>query len=196
MDSSRITNRKHSPAFIGPFVLVELKNNLAKLVHFYIGKPLKNFINVDKLKRLRDEPREVLYNRHRPTQQSFSTDSDVLAQRTVQPPIEQRTDGAQNSLNAIDTALKLDNGQSLWQTLQREQDEIDKMVYIEKSEQAQDINLNETSSTRVQSPQLQSPTQLSSQTDLEQQVKRSELLPLTSAVSQQLPIRSPDMSGE
>jgi hypothetical protein len=37
MDSSRIMNRKHSPAFIGPFVLVELKNNLAKLVHFYTG---------------------------------------------------------------------------------------------------------------------------------------------------------------
>jgi hypothetical protein len=54
MDSSRITNRKHSPAFIGPFFLVELKNNLAKLVHLYTGKPLKNFINVDKLKRLRD----------------------------------------------------------------------------------------------------------------------------------------------
>jgi hypothetical protein len=49
IDSSRITNRKHSPAYIGPFVLVELKNNLAKLVHFYTGKPLKNFINVDKL---------------------------------------------------------------------------------------------------------------------------------------------------
>jgi hypothetical protein len=97
MDSSRITNRKHSPAFIGPFVLVELKNNLAKLVHFRTGKPLKNFINVDKLKRLRDEPRKVLYNRHRPTQQTFSTDTDVLAQRTMQLAIEQRTDGAQNS---------------------------------------------------------------------------------------------------
>jgi hypothetical protein len=191
MDSSRITNRKHSTAFIGPFVLVELKNNLAKLVHFYTGKPLKNFINVDKLKRLRDEPREVLYNRHRPRQQTFSMDIEVLAQRTVQPVIEQRTDGSQNSLNAIATALKLDNGESLWQTLQREQDEIGKIVYIEKSEQAQDINLNETSSTRVQSPQLQSPAQLSSQTDLEQQVNRSDLLLLTSVVSQQLAIRSP-----
>jgi hypothetical protein len=152
---------------------------------------LKNFINVDKLKRLRDEPREVLYNRHRPTQQTFSTDNDALAQRTVQPAIEQRTDGAQNSLNAIGTALKLDNGESLWQTLQREQDEIGKVVYIEKSEQAQDINLNETSSTRVQSPQLQSPAKISSRTNLEQQAKRSDLLPLTSAGSQQLPVRSP-----
>jgi hypothetical protein len=106
MDSSRITNRKHSPAFIGPFVLVQLKNNLAKLVHFYTGKPLKNFIN------------------H--TQQTFSTDNDVLAQRTVQPAIEQRADGAQNSLNAIGTVLKLDNDNSLWHALQREQDEIAK----------------------------------------------------------------------
>jgi hypothetical protein len=152
---------------------------------------LKNFINVDKLKRLRDEPREVLYNRHKPTQQSFSMDNDELAQRTVQPAIEQRADGAQNSLNAIGTALKLDNGNSLWQAFQLEQDEIGKVIYIEKSEQAQDINLNETSSTRVQSPQLQSPVQLDSQTNLERQVKRSDLLPLTSAVGQQLPVRSP-----
>jgi hypothetical protein len=148
---------------------------------------LKNFINVDKLKRLRDEPREVLYNRHRPTQQSFSTDNDVLAQRTVQPAMEERADGAQNSLNAIGTALKLDNGNSLWQAFQREQDEIGKVIYIERSEQAQDINLNETSST----PQLQSPVQLDSQTNLERQVKHSDLLPLTSAMGQQLPVRSP-----
>jgi hypothetical protein len=98
MDSSRITNRKHSPAYIGPFFLVELKNNLAKLVHFYTGKPLKIFINMDKLKRLRDEPREVLYNRHRPTQQTIITDNDVSVHWTVQPTIEQRVDGAQNSL--------------------------------------------------------------------------------------------------
>jgi hypothetical protein len=149
---------------------------------------LKNFINVDKLKRLRDEPREVLYNRHRPTQQSFSTDNDVLAQRTVQPAMEERADGAQNSLNAIGTALKLDNGNSLWQAFQREQDEIGKVIYIERSEQAQDINLNETSSS---TPQLQSPVQLDSQTNLERQVKHSDLLPLTSAMGQQLPVRSP-----
>jgi hypothetical protein len=188
MDSSRITNRKHSPAFIGPFVVVQLKNNLAKLVHFYTGKPLKNFINVDKLKRLRDEPREVLYNRHKPTQQSFSMDNDELAQRTVQPAIEQRADGAQNSLNEIGTTLKLDNGNSLWQAFQREQDEIGKVSYIQESEQAQDINLNETSGTRGQSSQLQSPVQLGSQTNLERQVKRSDLLPLTSAVGHQLPV--------
>jgi hypothetical protein len=191
MDSSRITNRKHSPAFIGPFVLVQLKNNLAKLVHFYTGKPLKNFINMDKFKRLRDEPREVLHNRHRPTQQTFSTDNDVLTQRTVQLAIEQRADGAQNSLNAIGTVLKPDNDNSLWHALQREQDEIGKVIYIEKSEQAQDINLNETSCTRVQSPQLQPPVQRKRQTDLEQQMKSSDLLPWTSAVSQQLPVGSP-----
>jgi hypothetical protein len=80
----------------------------------------------------------------------------------VQPSIEQRVDGAQNSLNAIGTALKLDNDNSFWQAQQREQDEIGRVIYIEKSEQAQDINLNATSSTRVQSPQLQSPAQLSS----------------------------------
>jgi hypothetical protein len=73
MDSSRITNRKHPPAYIGPIVLVELKNHLEKLVHFYTGKPLKNFINVDKLKRLRDELCEVLYTTHRPTQQTLIT---------------------------------------------------------------------------------------------------------------------------
>jgi hypothetical protein len=96
----------------------------------------------------------------------------VLAQRTVQPALEQRADGAQNPLNALGTVLKLANGNSLWQALQREQDEIGKVIYIEKSEQAQDINLNETSCTRAQSPQLQSPVQLNRQTDLEQQMKR------------------------
>jgi hypothetical protein len=190
MDSSRITNRKHSPAYIGPFVLVQLKNNLAKLVHFYTGKPLKNFINVDKLKRLRDEPREVLYNRHRPTQQTSSTDNDVLTQRTVQPAVEQRADGAQNSLNAIGAALKLKNDNSPWQALQRAPDETDKVIYIEKSEQAQNINLNETNCTRQQSPQLQSPEQRGRQTDVAQQMKRSDLSPWTSAVRQQLPARS------
>jgi hypothetical protein len=42
----------------------------------------------------------------------------------------------------------------------------------------------------VQSPQLQSPVQRNRQTALEQQMKRSDLLPWTSAVSQQLPVRS------
>jgi hypothetical protein len=73
IDSSRHINRKHSSAFIGPFVVVELKNSFVKLVHFNTGKPLKNFINVDKLRRLRDESHEVLYNRHKLTQQTFIT---------------------------------------------------------------------------------------------------------------------------
>jgi hypothetical protein len=191
MDSSRITNRKHSPAFIGPFVLVQLKNNLAKLVHFYTGKPLKNFINVDKLKRLRDEPREVLYNRHRPTQQTSNTDNEMLTQRTVQPAVEQRADGARNSLNAIGTALKLENDNSLWHALQREQGETGKVIYIEKSEQARDVKLNEMNGKRLPSPQPQSPAQRSRQTDVAQQMKRSDLLPWTAAASQQLPVRSP-----
>ena len=131
MNSSRLTNRKHSPAFIGPFVLVELKNNLAKLVHFYTGKPLKNFINADKLKRLRDESREVLYNRHRPTQQTFITDNDMPDQRTVQPAIESRADGAQSSLNAIIAPLTLANDNPLWQDPQRKQDEIGSAVVLE-----------------------------------------------------------------
>jgi hypothetical protein len=114
----------------------------------------------------------------------------VSVQRTVQPTIEQRIDGAQNSLNAIGTALKLDNDNSLWQNSQEEPDEIGRLIYIEKSEQAQDIILNATNSTRVQSPQLPSPAQLSSQTDLERQVKRCDLLPLTSAAGQQLSERS------
>jgi hypothetical protein len=109
----------------------------------------------------------------------------------VQPAIEQRADGAQNSLNDIGTVLKLDNDNSLWHALQREQDEIGKVIYIEKREQAQDINLNETSCTRVQSPQLQSVIQRNRQMDLEQQMKRSDLVPWASAASQQLPVRSP-----
>jgi hypothetical protein len=42
-----------------------------------------------------------------PHNKPLSTDNDVLAERTVQPAVEQRADGAQNSLNAIGAALKL-----------------------------------------------------------------------------------------
>jgi hypothetical protein len=87
--------------------------------------------------------------------------------------------------------LTLDNDNSLWHALLREQDETGKIIYIEQSEQAQDINLNETSCTRVQSPQLQSVIQRNRQMDLEQQMKRSDLVPWASAASQQLPVRSP-----
>jgi hypothetical protein len=73
---------------------------------------------------------------------------------------------------------------------------IGKVSYIQESEQAQDIKLNETSGTRGQSSQLQSPVQLGSQTNLERQVKRSDLLPLTSAVGHQLPVSNLTRPGE
>jgi hypothetical protein len=140
MDSSRLTNRKHSPAYIGPFVVVELKNNLVKLVHFYTGKPLKNFINVDKLRRLRDESREVLYNRHKPTQQTFITEDMMTEQRTVQPSSDTNADGAQNSLNPIDTIVKPGNNTPVSQSLERGQNEKDKPVDTTRNGRITEIN--------------------------------------------------------
>ena len=63
LESSKIHNRKHSPLYVGPYVIVDLNNSLVRLQHFYSGKLLKNWINVCKLKRLRDESRDRLYNK-------------------------------------------------------------------------------------------------------------------------------------
>jgi hypothetical protein len=80
LESNRLQNRKHSPNWCGPYYLLDLKGDLARVQHMYSGKILKNWINVSKLKRLRDESRQVLYNKYKP-------DAEMDEQPTVQTPI-------------------------------------------------------------------------------------------------------------
>jgi hypothetical protein len=84
LDSSRLSNRKHSAVWIGPYVIVSIRNSSDKLVHFYTGRELKNFINVDKLKRLRDSSRDILYNRHRTDPHPYTSDALPAEQSTIQ----------------------------------------------------------------------------------------------------------------
>jgi hypothetical protein len=50
--------------FRGPYVLLEVKSDLARLAHMYTGRQLPSYINVDKLRLLKDVGRDVLYNRY------------------------------------------------------------------------------------------------------------------------------------
>jgi hypothetical protein len=108
LDSSRLSNKKHSPVWIGPYVIVSVRNSLVKLVHFYTGRELKNFINVDKLKRLRDSSRDILYNRHRPAQHPFISDAPPAEQPTIQTRRTTEKDGPQ-PLTMIKRATVLDD---------------------------------------------------------------------------------------
>jgi hypothetical protein len=108
LDSNRLTNKKHSAVWVEPYMIVDLRNSLVKLVHFYTGRELKNFINVDKLKRLRDTPRDVMYNRHRTAQHPFISDAPSTEQPTVQTSRTTAKDGPQ-SLTVIRRATVLDD---------------------------------------------------------------------------------------
>jgi hypothetical protein len=98
------------------------------------------FINVDKLRRLRDESRQVLYNRHKPTQQTFVTEDMMTEQRTVQPSYDTNADGAQNSLNPINTIVKPANNTSVSQSLEHGQNEKDKPVDTTRNGRITEIN--------------------------------------------------------
>jgi hypothetical protein len=185
-DSSRLTNRKHSPAFIGPFVLVELKNNLVKLVHFYTGKPLKNFINMDKLRRLRDESRAVLYNRHKPTQQTFITEDMMMEQRPVQPSSDTNADGAQNSVNPIDTIVKPGNNTPVNQSLERGQNEKDEPVDTTRNGRITEINGKTCPRDQPCNTQALSSERWSDQMAIGQQANRRDLLPSNTVAAKKL----------
>jgi hypothetical protein len=88
--------------------LLTVRNNLVKLVHFYTGRELKNFINVDKFKRLRDTSRDILYNRHRPAQHPFISDTPPAEQPTIQTRRTTEKDGPQ-PLTMIKRATVLDD---------------------------------------------------------------------------------------
>jgi hypothetical protein len=85
LDRNRATNEKHGRQFSGPYILVQLKDSLARLQHVYTGRLLPSFINVDKLRHLKDVDRNVLYNRY--LKQSPTDDSEevnIPEQRTIQ----------------------------------------------------------------------------------------------------------------
>jgi hypothetical protein len=73
LESSKIKCRKSFPPFVGRYLILQLKGSLARLQHWNTGRILKNYIHVSKLKRLRDESRDKLYNRLRPTHSQDST---------------------------------------------------------------------------------------------------------------------------
>jgi hypothetical protein len=41
LDSSRLFNKKHSPVWIDPYVIVSVRNSLVKLVHFIRDENLR-----------------------------------------------------------------------------------------------------------------------------------------------------------
>jgi cytochrome c-type biogenesis protein CcmE len=61
LDQSRALNTKHARKFAGPYVILEMRNNLAKVAHMYTGRQLPSYINVDKLIHLRDIGRSSIY---------------------------------------------------------------------------------------------------------------------------------------
>jgi hypothetical protein len=85
LDTNRAFNAKHGKRFSGPYVLLEIKSNLARLAHMYTGRQLPSYINVDKLRLLKDVERDVLYNRYlRDPASDGNGQISVPEQRTIQ----------------------------------------------------------------------------------------------------------------
>jgi hypothetical protein len=59
-------NLKHSRQFIGPYLILDVKGPLCRLMHIYTAKILPHYTNVDQLRPLKDS-RDILYNRTKPT---------------------------------------------------------------------------------------------------------------------------------
>jgi hypothetical protein len=83
LESSKLKNLRHSPIFVGPYVIVNLHGSLVRLQHFYTGKLLKNLVNVCHLRRLKDESRLKLYNKLCTDDAELQSTADVN-QPTVQ----------------------------------------------------------------------------------------------------------------
>jgi RNase H-like domain found in reverse transcriptase/Reverse transcriptase (RNA-dependent DNA polymerase)/Integrase zinc binding domain/gag-polyprotein putative aspartyl protease/Integrase core domain len=63
-DTKKPTNVKHSPQFVGPYVLVDERGpQLFKVQHFATGKVLKNWINAEHFRTIPDHKRERLLQR-------------------------------------------------------------------------------------------------------------------------------------
>jgi hypothetical protein len=85
LDKNRAFNAKHARKFADSYILLELKGNLARVAHMYTGRQLPSYINVDKLRLLRDVGRDVLYNRHLRNPVSDANDQiSIPEQRTIQ----------------------------------------------------------------------------------------------------------------
>jgi hypothetical protein len=84
-NSTRLRNRKYSLRYAGPFIVIHKRTpNLVKLQHMYTDRQLRNYINVDKLRKLRYAPREVLYNRpEQRTLQMLDVDRDNILERSI-----------------------------------------------------------------------------------------------------------------
>ena len=70
-------NWKHQKTFLGPYLILQVNSGLVKLMHFYTGKHLPNYINVDKLRALKDTSRDILYNRCQPQTRSGAADNET-----------------------------------------------------------------------------------------------------------------------
>ena len=88
--TGQLTNRKHSVQFLGPMVVVDRFRYLYKLQFMYSGKLLRNWVHACKIRRLRDESRQNLYNRLN-SQPPDTTAPQPAEQRTVQAPISTHT---------------------------------------------------------------------------------------------------------
>jgi hypothetical protein len=85
LDRNRALNAKHGKKFSGPFVVLEVKSDLARLAHIYTGRQLPSYINVDKLRLLKDVGRDVLYNRYlRDPASEGNGQISIPEQRTIQ----------------------------------------------------------------------------------------------------------------
>jgi hypothetical protein len=85
LDKNRVINSKHARKFAGPYVILKLRNNLAKVAHIYTGRQLPSYINVDKLRLLRDVGRDVLYNRYlKDSENDDNGQISISEQRTIQ----------------------------------------------------------------------------------------------------------------
>jgi hypothetical protein len=85
LDRNRALNAKHGKKFSGPFVVLEVKSDLARLAHIYTGRQLPSYINVDKLRLLKDVGRDVLYNRYlRDPASDGNGQISIPEQRTIQ----------------------------------------------------------------------------------------------------------------
>jgi hypothetical protein len=68
-----------------PSSFLEVKSDLARLAHIYTGRQLPSYINVDKLRLLKDVGRDVLYNRYsRDPASDGNGQISVPEQRTIQ----------------------------------------------------------------------------------------------------------------
>jgi hypothetical protein len=167
LESSKIKNKRHSPQYVGPYVIIDSHSSLVRLQHYYTGKILKNWINVCHLKRLKDESRLKLYNRLKANESDSDTTPDV-EQRTVQtmlgPTLSHRYEPRE-----FNTSYNGQNERSGWnaltesQTAESRQSRDEHMVYGKPhsfTNAAESLNSTRTKPPTVAWPAQQSCAQI------------------------------------